>query len=299
MPFTQRCLIFVFAGCLGLARFIASAQNAPGTLESEMRDYELKRRAGLTRLSEVASAQLGAAQRVEMAAGRLDSANALAVVVKGLPITTSEEPDTKGLPAAATPILRDHIRAVSAGIRGLNDVFVPRLEAVKNTLLKTGDLTGANAVEAKLKQMKEESELHAPKLGAPTRDSEFTVQAYVDGNTELHVTKDGLYWVIKGGEAKVGMNEGSTESCYVNGTRWRPQWRTKSDRGPDTSEVYPFKIKSLALTAEAVSVSKERTGKHEKRTAIKAELMSDHFVITIPDPEGGARWYKLKLKCIE
>ena len=103
---------------------------------------------------------------------------------------------------------------------------------------------------------------------------------------------------MPGGEAKPGLHEGSKEATYVNGKRWKPVWRVEGTRGPDTCEVFPIKTTSPKLVAETLLVSKERFGKNEQRTPIQTSIKDDHFVVTIRDPEGGSRWYKIRIKSV-
>jgi len=50
--------------------------------------------------------------------------------------------------------------------------------------------------------------------------------------------------------------------------------------------------------AETVNVSRERFGRNETRTPVLTSIKDDHFVVTIRDPEGGSRWYKLRIKSV-
>ena len=160
----------------------------------------------------------------------------------------------------------------------------------------------ANAADAKVKELRDEVQLLTPSKAGTNGKAEvadsFTVEALIDGNTELHITKDGIYWMVPGGEAKPGLHEGSKEATYVNGSRWKPLWRVKGDRGPDTSDIFPIKSTSPKLVAETVLVSEKRFGKNETRTPVASSIKEDHFVVTIRDPEGGSRWYKIRIKSV-
>lgn len=278
-------------------------EASPAQLAFELAEYNAKRAEGTTRLAEAAKTQLSQAQQEQMKAGNLEAANAIAKAIESLPITSPEAvipPD--GLPSSAVGVLKDHVSKVFAGITGLNKLFIPRFEKVKTDLLKSGDLAGANAAAVKAQELTDESAKLSPgKAGSGGKQEaveSFTVEALIDGGSELHVTKEGIYWMVPGGEAKPGLHQGSNEATYVNGTRWKPQWRIKGDRGPDTSEVYPIKTTSPKLASETVQVSKERFGKNENRTPVVTSIKDDHFVVTIRDPEGGSRWYKLRIKAI-
>ncbi len=280
----------------------ATKEILPAALAFELAEYQAKRADGTRRLTELAKSQLLTVQQEEMKAGHLETSNAITKAINILPITSPEAatpPD--GMSAAAIGVLKDHIGKVFAGIAGLNKLFIPRIEKVKGDLLKAGDLAGANAAEAKLREMKNEADQLSPAKAFGGKQKildSFTVEALIDGGSELHVTKEGIYWMVPGGEAKPGLHEGSNEATYVNGSRWKPKWRIKGDRGPDTSDVYPIKTTSPKLASETVQVSKERFGKNENRTPVVSSIKDDHFVVTIRDPEGGSRWYKLRIKAI-
>jgi hypothetical protein len=273
----------------------------PAALTLEVAEYNAKRTEGLGRLKDQAKTQLEGVLKDQMQAGKLDEANAINKLIATLPVTSPEKaiPPEK-LPSAAVLVLKDHTSKAFAGISGLNEQFIPRLDKVKVDLLKLGDLAGANATEAKIRELREEADLLKPTKKTPGKEdevvAEFTVEALIDGGSQLHVTKDGIYWMVPGGEAKPGKHEGANEGTYVNGSRWKPNWRLEGDRGPDTSDVYPIKTTAPKVTVETVNVSKTRFGRNENRTPVISSVKDDHFVVTIRDPEGGSRWYKLRIK---
>lgn len=123
----------------------------------------------------------------------------------------------------------------------------------------------------------------------------FTVEGYVDGNTKLQITKEGIFWDVGRGNAKVGRNAQHKDPCYVNGNRWDPKWSMPGDRGPDTCEIFPLPTKSPFLAAELVSASTERAGTGISRSKIITTVDQDQLVIHIPDPEFGAVWYKIRV----
>ncbi|HEY1051375.1 MAG TPA: hypothetical protein VGE39_16500 [Prosthecobacter sp.] len=281
-----------------------SRQGLPATLAFELAEYDAKRADGLNRLAQMAKAQLEVVRKDQMEAGNLEGTNATLKAMSQLPVTSLEKADPpEGAPSDAVLVFKDHTRKVFAGITGLNAQFIPRIEKVKVELLKSGDLAGANAADALVKQMRSESEqlqlAKEPVSGAKTEAlTSFTVEALIDGGSELHVTKDGIQWVVPGGEAKPGLHVGSNEATYVNGARWKPKWKNPGERGPDTSDVYPLKTTAPKLVSETVLVSKERFGKHEERTPVATSVKDGHFVVTIRDPEGGSRWYKVRIKTL-
>lgn len=281
-----------------------SRQGLPAALAFELAEYDAKRADGLHRLAQTARAQLEVVRQGHMKAGNLEGTNATLKAMSLLPVTSLEKADPpEGAPSDAVLVFKDHTRKAFAGITGLNTQFIPRIEKVKVELLKSGDLAGANAADAMVKQMRTETEqlqlAKEPVNGAKVEAlTSFTVEALIDGGSELHVTKDGIQWVVPGGEAKPGLHLGSNEATYVNGARWKPRWKNEGERGPDTSEVYPLKTTAPKLVSETVLVSKERFGKHEERTPVATSAKDGHFVVTIRDPEGGSRWYKLRIKTL-
>jgi hypothetical protein len=126
---------------------------------------------------------------------------------------------------------------------------------------------------------------------------EITLEAFVDGPSTLRFTRTGFYWQ-NGSNAKPGRLGGRNDPTYVNGKEWIPKWRKPgSDRGRDTSEPFAWSIASTELQFEVESITAERgeTGV-EKRKGIEAKRQNGEFWITIPDPEPGARWYKLIIR---
>jgi hypothetical protein len=124
----------------------------------------------------------------------------------------------------------------------------------------------------------------------------LTIQAYVDGPSELHVKVDGIYW-INGENAKPGLHDGAKFPTYVNGEAWFPLWhKQRKDRGVDQSFLHVISSPSLDFDCKLISVgtTKEYTG-IVPRTPIQAEVEAGEYVVHIPDPEPGAMWYKFVL----
>lgn len=126
---------------------------------------------------------------------------------------------------------------------------------------------------------------------------ELTVEAFVDGPSSLHFTRTGFYW-RNSRNAKPGRLGGKDEPTYINSRQWMPKWRKpRDDRGDDKSEPYAWNIPTVDLQVELVSVTDER-GKTgiEKREPLEMKREGNEFVVQIPDPEPGARWYKLVIR---
>jgi len=130
---------------------------------------------------------------------------------------------------------------------------------------------------------------------APVKDEGrivLTVEALVDGPSTLHVRKDGLLW-INGGNAKPGL---SKEPTYVDGQPWLPNWGApERKRGADQTELFPLTLPSIDVKPELVSNMEERgvEGIDTSRRPIEAKKRGQEITILIPDPEPGARWYKI------
>jgi hypothetical protein len=287
--------------CVGHGQQAASTASMPPILVSEVEEYTAKRTEGINKLTDVTKAELLAIQEKQMSEGNLEATNAITKAIKHLPIDSMDKAKPlDGIPPSAQKVMTDHASKVFAGISGLNLQFISRLEKVKLEVLKSGNVAGANSVAAQIQKLKNESDkLIVPKtpVGAKKEtETNFTVEALIDGNSELHITREGLYWMVPGGMAKPGLHEGAKESTYINGSRWKPKWRVEGERGPDTSDIYPFPINSLKLVVETENVAQKRSGKNENRSPITTKMKGETFVVTIPDPEGGSRWYKLRIK---
>jgi len=137
--------------------------------------------------------------------------------------------------------------------------------------------------------------IHSHATGAVP--DELIIDAFVDGPSTLHLTPDGLYWT-NGTHEKPGKWHGANEATYVNGVAWNPVWgRPQSNSGPDKSQLYPLKLNSVDVNFHLVAVTQERgePGK-EKRTPPIAKRDGVEFIVIIPDPESGPRWYRFSLK---
>jgi len=284
----------------------AAAFAADNAADGVMKEYSAARAAGLARLDVPFVQRLEALKRKHVQGADLGGATAIDQAVKSLTsgAAGADVPIDKALPADAAAILRERAADSQRGLMKLNQIYAGKMQATKAAALKSGDLAGANAASTRLVELSEELKVLTP--GRPADPSaqakdETTVEAYIDGNTELHVSKQGLFWKVVGGESKPGRNDDKNFPCYVDSRKWQPEWKNKStDRGPDTSEVYPLSTAFPNLTAEKVSVSEERFGRNEpKHTGITYASQGGDFVVTIPDPEAGAYWYKIKIKAVK
>ena len=142
---------------------------------------------------------------------------------------------------------------------------------------------------AALAQQKDQPQNVAPRPG------EIVIQAYVDGITELHVSREGLRWV-NGAFAKPGLHDGNWPT-FVNGQQWYPEWQKPNQaRGVDRSKLFPLAVPSLNLELELIAVGKERDARGiEPRSPMTVNYGDDELVVIIPDPEFGPRWYTFAL----
>lgn len=129
-----------------------------------------------------------------------------------------------------------------------------------------------------------------------TPSGPITIQALVDGPSELHVKAEGIYWVNME-HAKPGRHDGERYPTYVNGEAWTPLWhKERQDRGDDTSFTHVIPSSRLNYDMKLISVgrSKEDTG-IIPRTPIEVRNTDTEYIVLIPDPEPGAMWYKFVL----
>jgi hypothetical protein len=125
---------------------------------------------------------------------------------------------------------------------------------------------------------------------------EIQITALIDAITELHVSKDGIYWV-NGEGAKPGLWEPNNFPTLVNGQRWYPHWHKPAKRrGYDRCDAFQMAIPSLDLDLELIAVGEKPDGKEiEPRSPITLSHDNGELIVTIPDPEWGARWYTFVL----
>jgi hypothetical protein len=125
---------------------------------------------------------------------------------------------------------------------------------------------------------------------------ELVVEAIIDGPAVFHLREDGFYWE-NGKNAKPGKWNGRDEPTYVNGTPWVPHWaKSREERGKDKCELFRTSLGTVDVEFKLIAVTKRRgeTG-IEPRSEIATKREGNEFVITIPDTEPEARWYKFSL----
>jgi len=125
----------------------------------------------------------------------------------------------------------------------------------------------------------------------------IAVSALIDGDSELHVAPRGLYWRhVSDQSAKPGLMSGRSEPTYINGTAWIPRWGQSSDQAVDQSASLLLPITDIHFTLQMVSIgTKLESSGVENRDAVNAEVRNGELVVSIPDSQPGARWYRFRL----
>lgn len=149
----------------------------------------------------------------------------------------------------------------------------------------------------------EEQEIAASASAVPVQapatppPNSVVIECLIDGPSELRVKKDGIYW-INGPNAKPGRHMGQDEPTYVDGKSWRPNWKNaRVDRGEDrTATKNVDGIDPLKTEFKLLNVTLYKGGHGiEKRDAVLVNLVAGELSITIPDSQGGSRWYRFAL----
>jgi hypothetical protein len=128
------------------------------------------------------------------------------------------------------------------------------------------------------------------------------IDALVDGNSELHITPEGIYWKSLG-VSKPGRHSGNNLPTYVNGTPWMPQWHhPEEEAGYDQTKLLKLTIGKLNFNCEVVAVGGSKLVKSpdgiqgiEKRDPVTISTRGDEQVVSIPDHQSGSKWYRLRL----
>ena len=135
-----------------------------------------------------------------------------------------------------------------------------------------------------------------PKVPFGTKPvTEFVIEAFVDGNTTLHVTPTSMYWEVEKA-SKVGKWHNAKEATYINGQAWMPEWLP--DQG-DSQKSQPTEVAfgTIELEYRLQAITDDRGDKGLlRRSATSGKVQNGEFVVDIPDKEGGAKWYKFLLR---
>jgi len=194
---------------------------------------------------------------------------------------------------------REYEERRANGIFALNEQAIKEMTALQQKFTKAGDLDSAQMLQARIEEATKENAFiqRTATLRSGEAPKEVIVQALIDGSTELRITAEGIYWAILGGVAKPGRHQGADEPTYVNGSAWRPRYEeNRQDRGTDTSAVYRMPLFPEMMKFELLAVGPEKDSNGVERRSPISERRSDKdYVLTIPDNDGGSRWYKIRL----
>ena len=136
----------------------------------------------------------------------------------------------------------------------------------------------------------------APPVSPAAKVDELVIQAFIDGDSTLHVQKDKIWWK-SGRAARPGRWSSPEQPTYVNGEAWMPTWPDAKRNGGGESSALPVSLSTLELDFQVLAISSDRGADEiEKRTPPKTSLQGNRLDISIPDPENGAKWYKFVLR---
>jgi hypothetical protein len=117
------------------------------------------------------------------------------------------------------------------------------------------------------------------------------IEAWIDGPTELRVTKTGIYWISR--SEKPGKHDGLNQPTYVDNHPWQPEWKKPGTRGADISNEYPLPSEPGKLQFQLIAATQSRGGTNpQRRDPIKTKLVDGEYSIFIPEGQSGACWYK-------
>lgn len=162
-------------------------------------------------------------------------------------------------------------------------------------------LTGLARIQS-AKRVEEAKGLNIPPV--PEFQRTITIEAFVDGDSELHVRSNGMQWTHKQSIAsKPGKHSDGTgnEATYVNGRPWFPKWNNSRPTGKDESDFYPLRLAPDArYLVEVVAIGQRRGANTvERRDEIRVSTNNGTGIIEIPDSQNGPRWYRLKISRYE
>jgi len=135
-----------------------------------------------------------------------------------------------------------------------------------------------------------------------TPSNTITVQAYIDGEAELRIHKDYVYWYEGSKKAcKPGRYNGANLPTYLNGVPWMPHWHNGDPKGRDKTDHYPISLSTLDLDFKLISVGyNQQDAGIVPRTPINTRSNGDdEHIVEIPDKEPGAMWYTFTLAPID
>jgi hypothetical protein len=132
---------------------------------------------------------------------------------------------------------------------------------------------------------------------APQPLEQFVVEALIDGQSELHITPRGIYWFQRNGAAKPGRHGGGNEPTFIDGRPWMPQWQNpRQEMNQDRTALLPMPIGPLDFDVQVLAVGEHRGDPGlEQRDPVTIRAQHLEQVISIPDTQIDARWYRVRV----
>jgi len=121
------------------------------------------------------------------------------------------------------------------------------------------------------------------------------VRAYIDGRSELVLSKTGAHWRHVSGAAP-GLWQGKNEPTTLNGTPWTPKWpSTGENRDCNCASDAAPAVPALAPKAQTVSLEK-REGRGN--VTVEQPTMANDFTAKVVFDDGARApaWYEVVVK---
>lgn len=159
------------------------------------------------------------------------------------------------------------------------------------------EAAGSDNGLAKLQAQRRTAELQSAEPPAPDPVEQLVVEALIDGNSELHITPRGIYWLQLHGGAKPGRHNGANEPTFINGRPWMPLWQNpKRERDEDRSALLPLPMGRLDFDVQVLAIG-QRRGEPGVESRDPVTIRAEHLeqVVSIPDTQFDARWYRVRI----
>ncbi len=155
----------------------------------------------------------------------------------------------------------------------------------------------AKRLERRQASAKKEVKGHEPRKPRQDVVRSLVVEVLIDGDSEFIVTPQGICWRSKG-VAKPGRHGGKNLPTLINGKPWMPVWgKPAEERGRDMTQVLPLKIDTAKLQLQLLAIGPKPGGNTmEKRDPVTLQRVGKNLIVTIPDHQGGSRWYRFALR---
>lgn len=175
----------------------------------------------------------------------------------------------------------------------------------RNALLRARKwYTAALAIESGLTKAKVSKRLDelSGVVDLPHGMDSFVLVALIDGESELHLTPEGIYWQEHEFD-KPGRAHGVNLPTYLDEVPWMPEWGKPGEHGgDDTTALLPITLGDLNFDVEVLAVGGDEHLKNplalkdrEQRDPVTISTASGEQVISIPDTQLGCAWYKIRI----